>query len=124
MAINRRIAEMERPLHGLGRSGPVMYGLSAIDTALWDLVATLTSLPLFKFLGGDSGVLTKYASLMRYGGDTDAVAQNVERARSYGLEQLSFTKRQSRHSERLAMRWILMIKFAWILVSMDCFRGT
>ena len=38
-AINHRIAELERPLHGLGRSGPLMYALSAIDTALWDLAA-------------------------------------------------------------------------------------
>ncbi|MEC7388902.1 MAG: mandelate racemase/muconate lactonizing enzyme family protein [Pseudomonadota bacterium] len=88
VAINHRIAELERPLHGLGRSGPLMYALSAIDTALWDLAAQRAHLPLYKFLGGESGVLTKYASLMRYGGDTDAVAQNVERARSYGFRTI------------------------------------
>lgn len=88
VAINHRIAELERPLHGLGRSGPIMYALSAIDTALWDLAAQRAHLPLYKLLGGESGVLTKYASLMRYGGDSDAVAQNVERARSYGFRTI------------------------------------
>ena len=53
-----------------------------------DLAAQRAS-TLYKFLGGESGVLTKYASLMRYGGDIDAVAQNVERARSWDLGQLN-----------------------------------
>ena len=47
--------------------GPLMYALSAIDTALGDLAAQRAHLPLYKFLGGESGVLTKYASLMLRG---------------------------------------------------------
>ena len=52
------------------------------------MAAQRAHLPLYKLLGGESGVLTKYASLMRYGGDSDAVAQNVERARSYGFRTI------------------------------------
>ena len=84
-SISKRIDEIERPLHGLGRSGPAMYALSAIDIALWDLAGKRAGQPLFRLLGGDHGELTRYASLMRYGGDTDAVAENVARARGYGF---------------------------------------
>jgi L-alanine-DL-glutamate epimerase-like enolase superfamily enzyme len=79
--IAKRIDEIERPMHGLGRSGPMIYGLSAVDIALWDLAGKRAGMPIFRLLGGDSGILKKYASLMRYGGDIDAVAENVTRAK-------------------------------------------
>ncbi len=84
-SISKLIAELERPLHGLGRSGPMMYALSAIDIALWDLAGKRAGMPLFRLLGGDDAELTKYASLMRYGGNLDDVAENVSRAREYGF---------------------------------------
>ncbi|MEM7406700.1 MAG: mandelate racemase/muconate lactonizing enzyme family protein [Pseudomonadota bacterium] len=77
--------ELSRAFHGLGRSGPGMYAISAVDIALWDLAAQRAGMPLFRLLGGATGVLTRYASLMRYGGDTDAVAANVARAREAGF---------------------------------------
>ncbi|MBT6273510.1 MAG: mandelate racemase/muconate lactonizing enzyme family protein, partial [Chromatiales bacterium] len=83
--IAKRIDEIERQLHGLGRSGPAMYALSALDIALWDLAGKRAGLPLFELLGGGDGELTRYASLMRYGGDTAAVAANVTRARQCGF---------------------------------------
>ena len=84
-AIAQLMDQLERPLHGLGRAGPAMYGLSAVDTALWDLAAQRARLPLYKLLGGADGKLTRYASLMRYAGDCDAVAANTARAREYGF---------------------------------------
>jgi L-alanine-DL-glutamate epimerase-like enolase superfamily enzyme len=39
-------------LHYVGRSGIAVFGLSAVDTALWDLKAKLAGEPLWKFLGG------------------------------------------------------------------------
>jgi L-alanine-DL-glutamate epimerase-like enolase superfamily enzyme len=39
-------------LHYVGRGGIAVFGLSAIDTALWDLKARLTGEPLWRFLGG------------------------------------------------------------------------
>lgn len=86
--IAKRIDEIERPMHGLGRSGPMMYGLSAVDIALWDLAGKRAGMPVFRLLGGDSGILTKYASLMRYGGDIDAVAENVTRAKQNGYSTI------------------------------------
>lgn len=84
--IRHRISDIERPLHGLGRSGPAQYGISAIDIALWDLAGKRAGLPLFRMLGGRDGLISKYASLMRYGGDTDAVSKNVSRARANGFK--------------------------------------
>lgn len=84
-SITKLINEIERPLHGLGRSGPALYALSAIDIALWDLAGKRAGMPVFRLLGGDDGQLTRYASLMRYGGDTDAVNANVARARDHGF---------------------------------------
>ena len=84
-AIARRIDDLERPLHGFGRSGPVLYGISAIDIALWDLAGKRAGMPVFRLLGGAGGELQRYASLMRYGGDADAVSTNVERARRCGF---------------------------------------
>ena len=86
--IAKRIDEIERPMHGLGRSGPMMYGLSAVDIALWDLAGKRAGMPVFRLLGGDSGILKKYASLMRYGGDIDAVAANVTRAKQNGYSTI------------------------------------
>jgi L-alanine-DL-glutamate epimerase-like enolase superfamily enzyme len=83
--IAARMDEIERPLHGLGRAGPAMYALSAVDIALWDLAGKRAGMPLFRLLGGGDGALTRYASLMRYGGDTEAVAANVARARECGF---------------------------------------
>jgi L-alanine-DL-glutamate epimerase-like enolase superfamily enzyme len=72
-------------MHGLGRAGPMMYALSAVDIALWDLAGKRAGMPVFRMLGGDAAELTRYASLMRYGGDTDAVVENVTRARGHGF---------------------------------------
>ena len=84
-AIAKLVDQLERPMHGLGRSGPMMYALSAVDIALWDLAGKRAGMPVFRLLGGDGAELTRYASLMRYGGDCDAVAENVARARGYGF---------------------------------------
>jgi L-alanine-DL-glutamate epimerase-like enolase superfamily enzyme len=70
--------------HGIGRAGPVMYALSAIDTALWDIAGKAAGKPIYKLLGGaDMQRIPAYASLLRYG-DTDVVVRVVEQALSRG----------------------------------------
>ncbi|MBM3224244.1 MAG: mandelate racemase/muconate lactonizing enzyme family protein [Candidatus Tectomicrobia bacterium] len=66
-AINALIDELQRNLHGVGRSGPAMYALSAIDIALWDIAGKVANLPLYRLLGGSPRTdLPAYASLLRY----------------------------------------------------------
>ena len=51
-AINALIEDLQRNLHGVGRTGPAMYALSAIDIALWDIAGKVAGLPLYRLLGG------------------------------------------------------------------------
>ena len=67
-AISALMHDLAHTLHGAGRSGPVMYGMSAIDIALWDIAGKIANRPLYQLLGGSPRTdLPAYASLLRYG---------------------------------------------------------
>lgn len=71
---------LERPLHILGRGGPVMYAISGLDIALWDLAGKRAGQPLSNLLGTRRRErLAPYASLMRYG-DPALVERNAAEA--------------------------------------------
>ena len=77
---------LARQLHSMGRYGPVVFGLSGIDIALWDIAGKVAGKPLHALLGSD-GACTQvpiYASLLRFGGDAKLVAANVERGLARG----------------------------------------
>jgi len=95
--VRDRIALMEAMQHRFhihGRTGPVMYALSALDIALWDIAGKLASQPIASLLGGVPRELDAYASLLRYG-EPALVAGAVERAMQRGFRHLKL------HEERL-----------------------
>ncbi|MEW6333278.1 MAG: mandelate racemase/muconate lactonizing enzyme family protein [Thermodesulfobacteriota bacterium] len=87
-AIGALMDDLQRNLHGVGRNGPAMYALSAIDIALWDIAGKIAGLPLYRLLGGSARQdLPAYASLLRYG-DAGAVAHHTAEALSRGYRQI------------------------------------
>ena len=67
--------DLQHKVHLLGRTGPVMYGLSGIDIALWDIAGKVAGTPVYQLLGGKTCMeLTAYSSLLRCTGP-DAVAR-------------------------------------------------
>jgi L-alanine-DL-glutamate epimerase-like enolase superfamily enzyme len=81
------MAEMAHRFHIHGRSGPVVYALSAIEIALWDIAGKRASLPIASLLGGAPRELDAYASLLRYS-EPMLVAQAVERALAQGFRHI------------------------------------
>ena len=89
-AIGALMNDLMRALHGAGRTGPVLYALSAVDIALWDIAGKLAGLPLYRLLGGGPRQdLPAYASLLRYGRAAalePRIAEALERG--YGLVKI------------------------------------
>ena len=80
--------EVQKKLHVFGRSGPLFYGISAVDIALWDIAGKAAGVPVYRLLGGcRSTYLPCYASLIRYS-DPALVRANVRRALESGFSNL------------------------------------
>jgi L-alanine-DL-glutamate epimerase-like enolase superfamily enzyme len=87
-AIHALVDEAQRNLGGVGRNGPAMYALSAIDIALWDIAGKLAGLPLYRLLGGSPRRrIPAYASLLRYG-EPGAVAHHVGKVLKRGYRHI------------------------------------
>lgn len=79
---------LQRRFHNFGRNGPVTFGLSAIDIALWDIAGRRAGKPLHALLGGGARQrVPAYASLLRYGVAED-VADNTAEAVSRGYRRI------------------------------------
>ncbi|RJF95700.1 mandelate racemase/muconate lactonizing enzyme family protein [Noviherbaspirillum saxi] len=86
--IGKLMHELQVTLHIFGRSGAIMYGLSALDIALWDIAGKEAGQPVHQLLGGsDVDRLPCYASLIRYT-DPELVTANVTRALSDGYRHI------------------------------------
>jgi L-alanine-DL-glutamate epimerase-like enolase superfamily enzyme len=79
--------EIEFNLQNFGRVGSIMYGISAVDIALWDILGKRCGQPLVNLLGGAfADKVTVYASLMVYRNVKDVVKATrraIERGYKY-----------------------------------------
>jgi L-alanine-DL-glutamate epimerase-like enolase superfamily enzyme len=86
--IGSLMLDVQKRLHIFGRSGAIMFGISAIDIALWDILGKATGQPVHRLLGGTAvSELTCYASLVRYT-DPQLVVANVNRALADGFSHV------------------------------------
>ena len=87
LGIETLTQEIQQKLHIFGRSGPIIFGLSGIDIALWDIAGKVAGQPVHQLLGGGKPELPCYASLIRYT-EPKLVAANVERALGEGFRHI------------------------------------
>ena len=52
--IDALMHDLQQTLHLFGRSGPVMYALSGVDIALWDIAGKVAGKPLYQLFGGEA----------------------------------------------------------------------
>jgi L-alanine-DL-glutamate epimerase-like enolase superfamily enzyme len=80
--------ELQRQLHLLGRTGPVVYALSGLDIALWDIAGKKANQPLATLLGGAKHTdFSVYASLVRYN-DGPLIARQAKAALDQGFSAI------------------------------------
>ncbi|WP_149541259.1 mandelate racemase/muconate lactonizing enzyme family protein [Siccirubricoccus phaeus] len=82
--------ELQRILHLFGRSGAMLYALSGLEIALWDIAGKRAGKPITELLGGARRrTLPAYASLPRYGDPATVARYAAEAAaRGYGSVKL------------------------------------
>ena len=85
--IDALMHHLQQTLHLFGRSGAVMYALSGVDIALWDIAGKIAGKPLYQMFGGLDRALPVYASLLRCSGP-EAVAQSCRDALAHGYTQI------------------------------------
>jgi L-alanine-DL-glutamate epimerase-like enolase superfamily enzyme len=59
--------DAQKKLHVFGRGGALMYGISAVDIALWHIAGKAANAPLCRLLGGGAADLPCYASFVPVG---------------------------------------------------------
>ena len=85
---------MQRTLHNLGRSGPVVHALAGLDIALWDLRAKRARAPLYELLGGKRrSRIPAYASLLQYYDNAQLLEAITTRALHAGYTELKLHER-------------------------------
>ncbi len=79
--------------HSYGRGGVMMYALSAIDIALWDLRGKAENLPLWQLLGGKRTQIDVYPSLASYDGDISKLTACIHQLIDSGYRHIKLHER-------------------------------
>lgn len=69
--------QMWRAANFLGHAGVSLFGISAIDTALWDIAGKAANMPLFKLLGGEEKAVPIYAGGLFISDSLDDILQEA-----------------------------------------------
>ncbi|MGP6445096.1 mandelate racemase/muconate lactonizing enzyme family protein [Rahnella aceris] len=109
--------QAEINFHAFGRTGPVMFALSAIDIALWDLLAKARNQPLWQLLGAKRQKIGVYASLVSYGNHPQRVAAKVLSTYQAGFRAIKL--HETDYSAIAAAREILPAD-AELMVDVNC----
>jgi L-alanine-DL-glutamate epimerase-like enolase superfamily enzyme len=75
-------------LHYVGRGGIAVFGLSAVDTALWDLKARLAAEPLWRFLGGHDNKVEAYGGGIDFDMTIDQLLEQTQGFLDVGLRAI------------------------------------
>jgi L-alanine-DL-glutamate epimerase-like enolase superfamily enzyme len=89
------MAALARALTSGGRSGPVAYGLSGIDIALWDIAGKVAGKPVHALLGDTAPErIPAYASLLGFH-DAGRAARNAAAALDDGYAHIKLHERDA-----------------------------
>ena len=112
--------DVQKKLQVFGRGGPLLYAISAVDIALWDVAGKAAEAPLCRLLGGGAADLACYASLIRYS-DPVLVRAAVQRAVASGFCCLKLHEtelpaiRAAREAAGPDVKLMLDVNCAWTL---------
>ena len=86
-------------LHYVGRGGIAVFGMSAIDIALWDLKAKLAGEPLWRFLGGHDNKAEAYGGGIDFDLTIDELLQQTQGFLDAGLQAIKIKVGRDRITE-------------------------
>ncbi|MDA4121804.1 MAG: mandelate racemase/muconate lactonizing enzyme family protein [Thaumarchaeota archaeon] len=73
-----------------GSRGLIVWAMSAIDIALWDILGKAQKQPVFKLLGGGGKPIPAYASLPSYATSEELIAACEEVVKKYNFTAIKF----------------------------------